>query len=69
MTRKRSEPMAEAILLRLQPSEKRAFQDAARASGIRLSSWARERLRRAAIRDLEEIGVIPDFIREITGDE
>ena len=33
---------------------KATFQDAAALSGISLSSWARERLRRAAIKDIEE---------------
>ena len=34
--------------LRLQPEEKRSFQEAADLAGIPLSAWARERLRRAA---------------------
>jgi uncharacterized protein (DUF1778 family) len=46
----------EAIEIRVQPEEKTAFRDAAKVSGISLSSWMRERLRRAAIRDLGEAG-------------
>ena len=33
---------------RIQPTEKDAFQQAADLSGIALSAWIRERLRRAA---------------------
>ncbi len=40
--------------LRLEPAEKRAFKDAADLAGVPLASWVRERLRRAAIRELEE---------------
>lgn len=36
------------IQLRVTPDEKRAFQDAASLAGVPLSSWMRERLRRAA---------------------
>jgi len=43
-----------AIEIRVQPTEKRAFQEAAELAGISLSSWMRERLRRVAIRELEE---------------
>jgi len=64
-----SERKVETVLLRLQPSEKRAFQEAARASGLKFASWARERLRRAAIRDLEEVGAIPEFLKALISDE
>lgn len=40
--------------LRLQSKEKTTFRDAAKLAGVPLSSWVRERLRRAAIRELEE---------------
>lgn len=44
----------EAIEVRLTASEKETFGDAARLAGISLSSWVRERLRWAAIRELQE---------------
>jgi hypothetical protein len=33
-----------------------AFRDAARIAGIPMSAWVRERLRRAATRELEDAG-------------
>ena len=51
-----------SVEVRMQPDEKRAFQEAAGIAGIGLSSWIRERLRRAAIRELEEMArPIPFF--------
>jgi len=46
-------PLDEYIELRLSSAEKQAFRDAAERSGIPLATWARERLRRVAIRELE----------------
>ncbi len=40
--------------LRLDASEKRAFRDAAELAGMALSVWVRERLRRAARKELED---------------
>jgi uncharacterized protein (DUF1778 family) len=40
--------------LRLTPPEKQGFKDAAEIAGIPLAAWVRERLRRAAVRELEE---------------
>jgi hypothetical protein len=48
------ETKSESLLLRLAAREKRAFGDAARIAGIPLTVWIRERLRRAAVRELEE---------------
>ncbi|HKZ42851.1 MAG TPA: hypothetical protein VJ044_17970, partial [Candidatus Hodarchaeales archaeon] len=45
------------VQFRLTDSEKRAFQDAASHAGISVSTWIRERLRRAAIRELEEASI------------
>ena len=42
------------IQIRLQASEKEAFEQCADLAGIALSAWVRERLRRSAIRELEE---------------
>jgi uncharacterized protein (DUF1778 family) len=50
------------LLIRLEPEEKQAFHQAAEIAGIPLSSWMRERLRRAAIRELESAGKPIAFI-------
>jgi uncharacterized protein (DUF1778 family) len=47
---------SESLKLRLGPEEKQAFQDAANLSGVALSAWIRERLRKAARKELEEAG-------------
>ena len=47
-------PKSDQVQLRLSTREKQAFQDAAELSGISLSAWIRERLRRAATRELED---------------
>jgi hypothetical protein len=46
----------QTVLIRLDPAEKRTFGDAAELAGISVAAWMRERLRRAAIRELEEVG-------------
>jgi len=55
----------ESIELRVQPDEKDAFKKAADLAGIPLSAWIRERLRLAAIRDLEGAGLSVPFVRPI----
>jgi uncharacterized protein (DUF1778 family) len=55
----------EILQIRLQPEEKEAFEDAARISGIALSAWVRERLRAAAIRELEGSGKTAAFVASI----
>jgi predicted HicB family RNase H-like nuclease len=42
--------------VRLDPSEKAAFQEAAELSGVSLSAWVRERLRQVARTELEGAG-------------
>ena len=59
----------DAIYIRLSQSEKQAFQDAARLSGISLSAWMRERLRTAARKDLEDAGLPIVFIQELRGND
>ena len=44
----------EDLLVKLQADEKTAFKDAAQLAGVPLSVWVRERLRRVAVRELEE---------------
>lgn len=43
----------ENLLVRLQTAEKDAFTDAANLAGIALSAWVRERLRWAAVKELQ----------------
>jgi hypothetical protein len=52
----------ETLQIRLSEDEKRGFQAASAIAGIPLSSWVRERLRLAAIRDLESAGQRIPFI-------
>lgn len=52
----------QVLQIRLTEDEKRGFQAAAELAGIPLSSWVRERLRLAAIRDLEGAGQKIPFI-------
>jgi uncharacterized protein (DUF1778 family) len=53
------------ILIRVQPEEKKAFQEAAEIAGIPLSAWIRERLRRATIYELEDAGKPILFLSKI----
>ncbi len=59
----------EYLDVRLDAAEKQAFKEAAQLAGVPLASWVRERLRRAAIRELEEVGREVGFIRWPVGDE
>lgn len=56
--------MAKAAImkLRLEESEKEGFEKAAALSSLPLSAWARERLRHAAVRELEAAGKEIPFI-------
>lgn len=51
------------LLIRLGVAEKEAFKQAADLAGIPLSAWIRERLRTAAIRDLEGAGLPVPFVK------
>jgi len=44
----------ELLKARVTEAEKLGFQEAAELAGLPLSAWIRERLRRMAIRELEE---------------
>lgn len=50
---KKQTTLDEYIELRTSAAEKQSFRDAAEHAGIPLATWARERLRRVAIRELE----------------
>jgi uncharacterized protein (DUF1778 family) len=52
------------IQIRLTPNEKQAFENAAILSGIALSGWVRERLRKAAVRELEQASRPIPFLSE-----
>jgi uncharacterized protein (DUF1778 family) len=49
--------------LRLTEAEKSAFNNAAAIAGISTSTWVRERIRRAAARELEEAGLPIPFLQ------
>ena len=53
------------LQIRITDDEKRGFSAAAELAGIPLSSWVRERLRLAAIRDLESAGQKIPFVKPI----
>jgi len=55
---------AEVLKVRVEDAEKRAFQEAAKLSGLPLSMWIRERLRRAAVRELEDASRPIAFLQE-----
>lgn len=56
---------ARVLQIRLSEDEKTGFEAAADLAGIPLSSWVRERLRLACIRDLESAGQKIPFIKPI----
>jgi hypothetical protein len=51
------------LKVRITPAEKAGFQEAADIAGLSLSAWARERLRKAAIRELEDASRSIPFLR------
>ncbi len=53
------------IQIRLNPEEKLAFEEASNLAGIGLSGWVRERLRTAAIRELEGVGRPVPFVKRV----
>lgn len=57
---------SETIQIRLNDREKLAFVQASELSGIPLSAWVRERLRLAAIRELEAAGLRIPFVETLS---
>jgi hypothetical protein len=55
----------EILQIRVSEGEKQGFVAAAGLAGISLSSWVRERLRLAAIRDLESAGLQVPFVDHV----
>ena len=56
----------EYLELRLDAAEKQAFWDAAALSGMALSVWVRERLRKAARKELEDAEKPVPFLESLT---
>ena len=56
----------ETLQIRLTATEKLGFEQAAAIAGIPISAWVRERLREAAIRELERVGQRAPFIPNIS---
>lgn len=54
---------AEKFEFRLLLDERKAFQSAADIAGLSLSAWVRARLRRAAVRELEEAALPVAFLK------
>ena len=59
----------DAILIRLTDKEKQSFKEAAKLAGIGVSAWARQRLRLAAIKEMEALGRQIPFLDDTTGDD
>lgn len=59
---KSASPKAKTLEIRVTESEREAFAIAAELAGIGLSTWVRERLRLAAIRELESAGRRVPFV-------
>ena len=54
---------SETVRLRVGPKEKEGFEQAAELAGLSFSAWARVRLRKAAISELEDADMAVPFIR------
>ena len=57
------------IQVRVSRQEKIAFNEAADLAGTSLSSWIRANLRKAAARDLEEVGRQAAFLKKEKANE
>jgi hypothetical protein len=56
--------------LRVAPAEKAAFVRAAEIAGVPISAWVRERLRVAAMRELDNVGEQAPFLAgKVLGDD
>jgi predicted HicB family RNase H-like nuclease len=53
--------------IRVSEAEKEAFSRAAQIAGVPLSAWTRERLRMAAMRELDNVGEVAPFFLAIRG--
>ena len=57
-------PKQVPLTVRISVEEKAAFSRAAQVAGISLSSWIRERLRAASLRELDIIGELAPFLAD-----
>ena len=62
---KTSTPKDKTLEIRVTESEREAFFTASELAGIGLSTWVRERLRLAAIRELEAAGRRVAFVAPV----
>ena len=53
------------ILIKLSEPEREGFRRAAEIAGIGLSAWARQRLRSAAIKEMQDVGEQIPFLNKI----
>ncbi|HYV54074.1 MAG TPA: hypothetical protein VE933_05805 [Chitinophagaceae bacterium] len=53
------------IVIRVSDLEKAGFERAAEVAGISISAWSRERLRAAAIMELQDVGEKIPFLKPI----
>jgi uncharacterized protein (DUF1778 family) len=56
----------EYIEIRCEEAEKKSFRDAADAAGMPMSGWIRDRLRRAARKELEDMEMPVAFLDRLT---
>ena len=56
----------EYMELRLDVAEKEAFRNAANVAGMSLSGWVRDRLRRAARKELEDMDMPVAFLERLS---
>ena len=56
---------ADLLQIRLEKVETETFQKAAEIAGIPLSAWARERLRRIAVKELEQVGLRAPILADL----
>jgi len=54
---------SEALLVRVETTEKEAFKEAADLAGVSLSTWVRERLTQIALRELQNADRPIAFLR------
>lgn len=57
---------ADWLEVRCEEAEKQAFRAAAEAAGLPLSGWIRERLRRVARKELEDMGMPVAFLERLS---
>lgn len=56
----------EYIELRVEQGEKQSFRDAADAAGMPMSGWIRDRLRRSARKELEDLEMPVAFLERLS---